>query len=50
MIEYNSHRESCICYIIVVKDTYKNKPLCEDIQFSIRQCVSSSTFIMCIQS
>jgi hypothetical protein len=31
MIEYNSHKESCVCYIIVVKDTYKNKHLCEDV-------------------
>jgi len=35
-------KEDSICYTIVAKDTYKNKPLCEDIQFNIRRCVSNS--------
>ncbi len=42
MIEYHSKKENSICYTIVAKDTYQNKPLCEDIQFNIRQWVSSS--------
>jgi hypothetical protein len=29
-------------YTIVAKDMYKNKPLHEDMQFNIRQCVSNS--------
>ncbi len=31
-----------MCYTIVAKDTYKNKHLCEYMQFNIRQCVSNS--------
>jgi hypothetical protein len=42
MIEYCSKKENSICYTIVAKDMYKNKPLCEDIQLNIRQRVSSS--------
>jgi hypothetical protein len=42
MMEYHSKKENSICYTIVAKDMYKNKPLCEDIQFNIRQCFSSS--------
>ncbi len=37
MIEYHSKKENSICYIIVAKDMYQNKPLCEDIQFNITQ-------------
>jgi len=42
MIEYNSKKKSCLCYIIFAKDTYTNKPLCVDVQFNIRQFVSNS--------
>ncbi len=40
--EYHSIFIFSICYTIVAKDMYQNKPLREDIQFNIRQYVSSS--------
>jgi hypothetical protein len=40
--EYHSSFILSICYTIVAKDTYQNKPLCEDIHFNITQYVSSS--------
>ncbi len=42
MIEYHSTKENFICYTIVAKYMYQNKPLCEDMQFNTRQYVSSS--------